>query len=52
MLMARLNEDRSPTLQSEVHCTLVVRESTIKYAAKSEAERSRKSRASFQETAT
>ena len=38
MLMARLNEDRSPTLQSEVHGTLVVRESTIKYAAKLEAE--------------
>ena len=38
MLMARLNNDRSPTLQSEVHCTLVVRESTTKYAAKVEAE--------------
>src|SRR5215471_15603661 len=38
MLMARLNEDRSPTLQSEVHCTLVVRESTIKYAANVEVE--------------
>jgi LacI family transcriptional regulator len=38
MLMARLNGDRSPTLQSEVHCTLVIRESTIKYAAKFEAE--------------
>jgi LacI family transcriptional regulator len=29
MLMARLNNDRSPTLQSEVHGSLVVRESTI-----------------------
>jgi LacI family transcriptional regulator len=38
MLMARLNNDRSPPLQSEVHCTLVVRESTIKYAAKLAAE--------------
>jgi len=26
MLMARLNNDRSPTLRSEVHCTLVIRE--------------------------
>jgi LacI family transcriptional regulator len=31
MLMARLNNDRSPTLHSEVHCTLVIRESTIAY---------------------
>ena len=31
MLMARLNNDRSPTLRSEVHCTLVIRESTIAY---------------------
>src|SRR5215470_16179844 len=31
MLMARLNNDRSPTLQSEVHCSLVIRESTIPY---------------------
>src|SRR5262249_19765493 len=31
MLMARLNNDRSPTLRSEVHCTLVTRESTIAY---------------------
>ena len=38
MLMARLNNDRSPKLHKEVHCTLVVRESTIKYAAKSEDE--------------
>jgi len=29
MLMARLNNDRSPTLQSEVHGSLVIRESTI-----------------------
>src|SRR5271166_3513354 len=38
MLMARLNNDRSPKLHKEVHCTLVVRESTIKCAAKLEAE--------------
>jgi LacI family transcriptional regulator len=31
MLMARLNNDRSPTLQSEVHASLVIRESTIPY---------------------
>jgi LacI family transcriptional regulator len=31
MLMARLNDDRSPTLQSEVHGSLVIRESTIPY---------------------
>jgi hypothetical protein len=31
MLMARLNYDRSPTLQSEVHGSLVIRESTIPY---------------------
>jgi LacI family transcriptional regulator len=31
MLMARLNNDRSPTLQSEVHATLAIRESTIPY---------------------
>src|SRR5215469_8650797 len=31
MLMARLNNDRSPPLQSEVHSTLVIRESTIAY---------------------
>ena len=31
MLMARLNNDRSPTLHSEVHCTLVIRESTMAY---------------------
>jgi hypothetical protein len=36
MLMARLSNDRSPKLHKEVHCTLVVRESTIKCAAKSE----------------
>lgn len=29
MLMARLNNDRSPALQSEVHGSLVVRESTV-----------------------
>ena len=34
MLMARLNNDRSPKLHKEVYCTLVVRESTIKCAAK------------------
>jgi LacI family transcriptional regulator len=33
ILMARLNNDRSPTLHSEVHATLVVRESTTKYTA-------------------
>ena len=31
ILMARLNNDRSPTLHSEVHCSLVIRESTIPY---------------------
>jgi len=31
ILMARLNNDRTPTLHSEVHCTLVIRESTIAY---------------------
>lgn len=31
MLMARLNNDCSPALQSEVHCSLVIRESTIPY---------------------
>ena len=31
MLMARLNNDSSPTLRSEVHCSLVIRESTIPY---------------------
>ncbi len=31
MLMARLNEDRSPTLQSEVHCSLEIRESTVPF---------------------
>jgi LacI family transcriptional regulator len=31
MLMARLNNDRSPALQSEVQCSLVIRESTIPY---------------------
>jgi len=34
MLMARLNNDHSPKLHKEVHCTLIVRESTIKCAAK------------------
>ena len=38
MLMARLSNDRSPKLHKEVHCTLVVRESTIKCTAKSEDE--------------
>jgi len=38
MLMARLNNDRSPKLHKEVHCTLIVRESTIKCAAKLEDE--------------
>jgi LacI family transcriptional regulator len=33
MLMARLNNDRSLTLHSEVHAILVVRESTTKYTA-------------------
>jgi LacI family transcriptional regulator, galactose operon repressor len=28
MLMARLNNDRSPKLHAEVHCSLVIREST------------------------
>ena len=36
--MARLNNDRSPKLHKEVHCTLVVRESTIECAVKSEEE--------------
>jgi LacI family transcriptional regulator len=31
ILMARLNNDRSPTLQTEVHSSLVVRESTVPY---------------------
>jgi hypothetical protein len=31
MLMARLNNDRSPALQSEVHCSLMIRESPIPY---------------------
>ena len=31
ILMARLNNDRSSTLHSEVHCSLVIRESTIPY---------------------
>jgi LacI family transcriptional regulator len=38
MLMARLNNDRSPTLHTEVDAILVVRESTIKYSANVEAE--------------
>ena len=33
MLMARLNNDSSPTFHKEVHCTLIVRESTIQYQA-------------------
>ncbi len=33
MLMARLNNDRSPTFRKEVHCTLIVRESTVQYHA-------------------
>jgi LacI family transcriptional regulator len=31
MLMTRLNNDRSPTLQSEVHYSLVIRESAVPY---------------------
>jgi hypothetical protein len=31
MLMARLNEDRSPTQHSQVACRLVARESTAPY---------------------
>jgi LacI family transcriptional regulator len=31
ILMARLNNDRSPLLHGEVHCSLVIRESTIPY---------------------
>ncbi|HEY5778515.1 MAG TPA: substrate-binding domain-containing protein, partial [Terrimicrobiaceae bacterium] len=30
MLMARLNNDRSPKLHAEVHCSLIVRESTAR----------------------
>jgi hypothetical protein len=33
MLMARLNNDRSPKLHGEVHCNLVVRESTAPFRA-------------------
>jgi DNA-binding LacI/PurR family transcriptional regulator len=33
MLMARLNNDRSPTFRKEVHCTLIVRDSTVQYQA-------------------
>jgi DNA-binding LacI/PurR family transcriptional regulator len=33
MLMARLNNDRSSTFRKEVHCTLIVRESTVQYHA-------------------
>jgi hypothetical protein len=29
MLMARFNNDRSHALQSGVHCSLVIRESTV-----------------------
>jgi LacI family transcriptional regulator len=35
MLMARLNNDRSPKLHGEVHCSLVVRESTAPFRARS-----------------
>ncbi len=31
ILMARLNNDRSPALQSQVHADLVIRDSTIPY---------------------
>ncbi|MEA3206520.1 MAG: hypothetical protein QOG92_2232 [Verrucomicrobiota bacterium] len=31
--MARLNNDRSTTFRKEVHCTLIVRESTAQYHA-------------------
>ena len=31
MLMLRLNNDRSPTLKTEVHASLAIRESTIPY---------------------
>ncbi len=30
-LMTRLSKDRSPKLHSEVHCSLIPRESTVKY---------------------
>jgi DNA-binding LacI/PurR family transcriptional regulator len=33
MLMARLNNDCSTTFRKEVHCTLIVRESTAQYHA-------------------
>jgi LacI family transcriptional regulator len=33
MLMARLNNDRSPKLRAEVHCSLVIRESTARNEA-------------------
>ena len=33
MLMARLNNDRSPKLRVEVHCSLVIRESTVRNEA-------------------
>jgi hypothetical protein len=33
MLMARLNNHRSTTFRKEVHCTLIVRESTAQYHA-------------------
>ena len=33
MLMARLNNDRSPKLRGEVHCSLVIRESTVRNEA-------------------
>ena len=33
MLMARRNNDRSTTFRKEVHCTLIVRESTAQYHA-------------------
>jgi LacI family transcriptional regulator, galactose operon repressor len=33
MLMARLSNDRSPKLRAEVHCSLVIRESTARHKA-------------------
>lgn len=36
MLMARLNNDRSPKLRVEVHCSLVIRESTVRNEAEAQ----------------
>lgn len=36
MLMARLNNDRSPKLHKEVHCTLIVREIDDQMCSKSQ----------------